>query len=349
MYPEPGIYAWSNGQGGVHHYRQGEPIRVTAQLGTRTGVGNRLDQEVCEQYDTILAHMLWDERNSEAWQQLARAGHHRLVFDIDDVMWAPDWKPFREHYTPDVLARVWANIDVAHVVTTPSPVIAEYIRGRKHRNVWCVPNTVPAWLLDWTPPPRPRPIRWRHPTLDGWPPIVVGYQGSPSHQHDLPHRVLDQLAAFLDRNPACSLHFWGPDRIDGWDTSRVSNTGWIESVTAYYRQLSMDIGIGPLKRSTFNNGKSGLRAVEYAALGVPAVLSGGPAYQDARVPDLVGHLSHGVTGLIVEPWEDWNDALTALVRDPGLRERMGAAARERAREWTTEAGIDRWTKAWNSV
>lgn len=348
MSPQPGIYAWSTGKGGVHHYRQGEPVRVSGQLGARTGVGNRLDNEVCEQYDTILVHMLWDEPNSEGWEQLAASGHHRMVFDIDDVMWSPDWKPFAEHYTPAVLARVWRNIELAHVVTTPSPVIAEYLtQTRGHRNVWCVPNTVPEWLLSWQMPARPRPARWSNAfDID---PLVVGYQGSPSHQRDLPPRILDQLVEFLEHQPAWALHFWGPDRLDGWPLDRVGGTGWIESVTSYYRQLSMDIGIGPLRRSVFNNGKSSLRAVEYAALGIPAVLSAGPAYQDCRTPDGVGMVEHGVTGLLVEQWESWADALMALARDPAARERMGAEARKRAAAWTTEAGIDRWTIAWNSA
>lgn len=329
-----GIYGWSTGKGGVHFYRMAEPLRVSSMAGIPTGVGNRLDDEVCERHDTILTHMLWDERNSEAWEKLAANGQHRMVFDIDDVMWAPDWEPFAKHYTPGVLARVWRNISLAHVVTTPSPFIAEYV-SQFNKNVWVVPNTVPGYLTEILMPPRPYPA-----TPDGIR-HLVGYQGSPSHQHDFPAWLMRELVQFAEGEPEWGLHFWGPDKIDGWPRHLVGNTRWKDTLLDYYLSLSMDIGIGPLKGSVFNSGKSSLRAVEYAALGIPAILSAGPAYD--------GWVEHGVTGFLVEPGESWLPYLREIARNPLLRKRMGSDARERAKGWTSEANIGRWVDAWNSV
>lgn len=328
-----GIYAWSNRKGGVHWYRQAEPIRVAAQNGITTGVGNRLDNEVCEQFDTILVHMLWDERNSQAWEKLARQQCHRLIFDIDDVMWEPDWQPFTKHYTPDVLRQVWTNIQLAHVVTTPSAVIAEKV-ARFNPNVWITPNTVPEYLLSRTMPRRPHPAPFVR--------YLVGYQGSPSHSTDWPLWLMKQLIEFLGRWSDWGMHFWGPNEpVDGWPHNQVGNTPWFENVPDYYRSLSMDIGIGPLKDTPFNRGKSALRAVEYAALGIPAILSAGPAY--------TGWVDHGVTGVLLDPGDSWSHAIATLAADQDLREKMGAAARRKAAGWTTEAQINRWVEAWNSV
>lgn len=331
--PETGIYGWSNQAGGVHWYRQAEPLRVAAANGVRVATGNRLDNETCESFDTILVHMLWDRRNSEAFERLARLGQHRLIFDIDDVMWEPDWAPFEKHYSTEVLAQVWTNIKLAHVVTTPSGVIADKV-AKVNPNVWVCPNTVPEWLLSHRPPRRPHPAPLvRH---------LIGYQGSPSHSNDFPIWLVRQLAEFLRDDPAWGFHAWGPtEPLQGWPIGQTGYTPWKSSVADYYRSLSMDIGIGPLKDTPFNRGKSGLRAIEYAALGIPAVLSAGPAYDS--------WVEHGVTGLLLHPGDNWRYALRYLAADEQLRARMSETARARAAGWTTENNIHRWTEAWNSV
>ena len=73
----------------------------------------------------------------------------------------------------------------------------------------------------------------------------------------------------------------------------------------------------------------GIALLEAAACGVP-VLAG----DSGGVPDAV---RHGETGLLVDPYSPVAvaTALTKLLRDPGLRRRMGAAGRS----WVTES----WT------
>jgi hypothetical protein len=341
--PRPGIYAWSTGSGGVHHYRQAEPLRVAAALGIPAATGNQLDDEVCAAYDTILVHMLWHPTASEAWEKLAAGGRHRLVLDVDDAMWAPDaWRPFREHYTPDVLDRLYRNLRLAHVVTTPSEVLAEQLAGH-NPNVHVCPNTVPAYLLQVQAPPRVAP--------------VVGFQGSQHHLVDFTDQVWDQLVGFLHDSPGWQLHSWGaaPDDetpMHGWTRpggplgpellpGRMVEHPWRASVRRYYLGLSMDIGIGPLAPTMFNACKSSLRAVEYAALGIPAVLSDEPPYR--------GWVDDGVTGVLISRDQSWRGALTALARDPAARASMSARARDRAADWTTERNITRWLTAWNSA
>jgi hypothetical protein len=328
MSPSAGIYGWSTGKGGVHFYRIEEPLRVAAAQGVNAAWGLHLDDAVAEQHDTILAHMLNDERHSEAWEKLAANGAHRLIFDIDDAMWAPDWGPFREHYTPEVMARVWRNISLAHVVTTPSPLIAEYVQ-RHNPNVFVCYNSVPEWLTHVTMPDRARPR--------------IGYQGSSSHRHDFSPGVLGALHRFLFEHPLWDMHVWGEFDFHGdeWLTGRIGKTGWQGSMAAYYRSLSMDIGLGPLARTTFNDCKSGLRAIEYAALGIPAVLADSPAYR----PWIV----NCVSGFLPTTDDEWYSCLHQLATDDAYRQFVSHNARNLARKWTTEAQFPNWAAAWNSV
>lgn len=356
MNPLPGLYGWHHGKGGVHWYRMAEPLRVSQRNGLRVGVGDRLDDDVCANFDTILVHMLWDEHSSEAWEKLAAGRMHRLIFDIDDAMWAPDYKPFADHYDDAVLQRVYRNIQLSHVVTTPSPHLADEVRHRTgHPNIHVVPNTVPEWLLRWRMPDRPYPLDmagWRRRCAIERPPIVVGYQGSSSHIGDFSPTLLAWLAAWLDDGPpAWTLHFWGEHDTTGWPAHRVGHTPWQDSVRAYYRSLSMDAGIGPLQATAFNRCKSSLRAVEYAALGIVPVLSALTPYIDQRTPGGIGVVDHGETGVLVPAGNvrAWYDALWLVCEDIDYRHALSRNAREAARRWTTEANLFRWVDAWNSA
>jgi phosphatidylinositol alpha-mannosyltransferase len=67
----------------------------------------------------------------------------------------------------------------------------------------------------------------------------------------------------------------------------------------------------------------GVTLVEAMAAGVPVVASDIPGYREV--------VRDGVDGLLAEPGaiEELSDGLERLARDPELRERMGAAGRER--------------------
>ena len=80
-----------------------------------------------------------------------------------------------------------------------------------------------------------------------------------------------------------------------------------------------DIAVAPLIDANFNEAKSNIKFLEAAAMGVPSVCSPRSAFARA--------VKHGTTGFLATTQDDWYTALTALVRDPALRQRMGDHAR----------------------
>jgi glycosyltransferase involved in cell wall biosynthesis len=145
-------------------------------------------------------------------------------------------------------------------------------------------------------------------------------------------------------NPNWDWRLYGGHRVTAIHLQhRIEHIGWTEDLTQYYRSLAFDVGIGPLQRTPFAAAKSSLRAVEYAALGVPAVLSDEPPYR--------GWVTPQVTGFLIDPDRpgDWFEALDFLAKNPEARTQMGELAKLRAREWTTEAAIMAWVQAWDSV
>lgn len=82
---------------------------------------------------------------------------------------------------------------------------------------------------------------------------------------------------------------------------------------------SFDIGVYPLPMDDWVLGKSGLKAIQYMAFGLPTV-----ATNVGTTPMLI---TNGVNGILVESRDDWLDALERLIRDASLRRRLGEAAR----------------------
>lgn len=322
-----GVLGWSPQSNGVHHHRIGEPLRVLADHGITAIHSQILSSDLLAQVDTVVAQMLHTEDASQAWQQLANRDNHRLVLDVDDAMWAPDWRPLKDHYTPEVLGRLYRNVQLAHVVTTPSPAIAEYLSAI-NPNVWIVPNTLPAWVLEHKQPDRD----YR----------AIGWQGSTSHVNDWRQSDLKHLWKFLRDYPDWHLHLYGgiEPGVFAMFGDRVHFTRWIASVPDYYRAVSFDIGIGPLRDTYFNRCKSDLRAREYAALGVVAALPSKPnIYRNTVV--------NRVTGRLIESHETLGGVLRDLAENADL-DRMASAARDHAETFTTEANIENWTNAWHS-
>jgi glycosyltransferase involved in cell wall biosynthesis len=81
---------------------------------------------------------------------------------------------------------------------------------------------------------------------------------------------------------------------------------------------SCDVAIYPAEDSEADRGKMALKVLEYMAVGLPVV-----AVPYGLAPCVV----HGKTALVVEGHAAWIAALTTLLEDDGLRERLGRNAR----------------------
>ncbi len=86
------------------------------------------------------------------------------------------------------------------------------------------------------------------------------------------------------------------------------------------RQMQgIDIGLYPLPDDDWVSGKSGLKAIQYMAFGLPTVASA-----VGTTPRIIRHMHNG---MLVSTPEDWLAALTLLLDDPALRRQLGTEAR----------------------
>jgi glycosyltransferase involved in cell wall biosynthesis len=85
---------------------------------------------------------------------------------------------------------------------------------------------------------------------------------------------------------------------------------------------AIDIGVYPLPLDEWVGGKSGLKAIQYMAFGLPCV-----ATNVGTTPMII---RDGENGLLVRSDDEWLEALERLIDDPALRRRLGQKAHEDA-------------------
>lgn len=105
--------------------------------------------------------------------------------------------------------------------------------------------------------------------------------------------------------------------IDGLDIEAIKWSGE-EEIAQLQR---MDIGLYPLPlNEEWVLGKSGLKAIQYCALGIPTIAT------NVGCNDRV--ILNNETGYLVKTEEEWLQKLLKLIQDSNLRKKIGLAARE---------------------
>lgn len=213
----------------------------------------------------------------------------------------------------------------ATLVTVSTPALAS--RYASHGRSAVLYNCIPE-----------RYLSIPHPDSD-----VIGWGGSVlSHPDDL-QAVGTSMARIVDAE-AASLRIVGPG--DGVESALGVSRNWSASggvnIGQWPNQLASDIGIGiaPLADTRFNAAKSWLKPLEYAALGIPCVMSPRAEYQRLH--------SLGVGKLAAKPRE-WERTLRALAGDATQRAELSEAGRAVAAEWTIEQNAWRWAQAWEEA
>jgi len=262
----------------------------------------------------------------------------RVVVEIDDDFEHisrrnVSWKAVQPHLSPGRnREHLMRACELADFVTVSTPALAE-VYGR-HGRVAVIPNCVPAEYL-----------RIRQDPHDG---LFVGWSGSvDTHPDDL------QVTRGTKRWGAVERALWaapgarvavvgtGKGVRDALGVSDVPVAcGWRPLFDYPDALAQFDVGIVPLELTPFNEAKSWLKGLEFAAVGVPFVASPTQQYQA---------LAAEGAGLLAATPAQWEGALKALLRDADRRAEVAAAGREVAERWTVEANAWRWLEAWETA
>jgi hypothetical protein len=219
------------------------------------------------------------------------------------------------------------SAEVANLVTVTTEPLAEVMRAYND-NVAVLPNYIPAYVLD----------------LPRTPGHAIGWAGGASHAEDVAV-IAGTVRTFLDRNPEWQMRIMGTDYRPTIRHERTTFVPWVkitEDPTGFYQANDWDIGLAPLAPGgVFNRSKSYIKALEYAARGIPVLASDAEPYR--------GFVQDGVTGFLIRYDHDWVKRLDELANDDKLRAQMGAAAREHARAYAMEDHWQEWAQAYGKV
>lgn len=169
--------------------------------------------------------------------------------------------------------------------------------------------------------------------------VTIGWAGGTGHANAV-RPWLDVVARIMrDRSATGFVAIgqpFGDVLVEAFGEARVRSVPFHRLETYPGSMTLMDIAIAPAGRTNFYRGKSDLRWLESSALGIPLVAD----------PELYPDIEPGVTGFHAATPQAAGQHLRALVDDPELRTRVGAAAREhvmRERDFRVTA------RAWEDV
>jgi len=283
---------------------KGTTVRLAAAAARRLG-----DVVRSSRYDVVLVQreaMLAGPPVVEALASRRRP----LVLDLDDPTWVAYDSP-----TYGRLARVlkWPGkalwlIDHARAVACGSAHVQQFVAARGRRAT-LVPTVVDPAVYR----PAARPATGRR--TGGR--LVVGWVGS--------HSTWPYLAAIMPaieevgrRHPLTLRVVGAGVDVPAVPGVRVDQRSWrLDREPDDFATL--DVGLYPVTEDAWSVGKSGLKAAQYLACGVPFVAS--------PVGEAAGLGLPGETHLVATGHAAWVEALDRLCGDARLRRRQGAAGR----------------------
>jgi GT2 family glycosyltransferase/glycosyltransferase involved in cell wall biosynthesis len=298
-----------------------------------------------------------DAEAADALAAHCQATGARLVYDLDDdLLHIPSDHPEADILQPRART-VGRMLHHADAVWVSTPQLAASLRGtyplKRSRPpkgsqdggpaVLVVPNGLDERL--WGKPhretqPRPQPVR-------------LMFMGSATHGGDwsmVESAMLRVVSAFGLGVTFDMIGVVGPTTLPIWVNRMAPPGGAMASYPGFVNWItrlpSWDIGIAPLAETAFNEAKSAIKAMDYAALGMAVLASDVPAYR--------GSLADGIGGKLVANTEAaWFRALSELIVDAGSRQgiaargqlafathhTLGAQAAARRAAWLELAGV----------
>jgi len=270
----------------------------------------------------------------EALIEQARGQGVPVVFDTDDLV----FDPYLVHHVDPVKAMddeeaalyyegVWRyrrTLLASDAVVTSTPYLADKVRALG-KQAFVHRNGLSGWMIT------AATELLQTPAQPGRDKVILGYgSGTATHRKDLAE-IARPLAQVLAHHPEVELHIVGalhidannpfplPDELKGF-TDRIQYrpaVSWNDWLTI---QSGFDINLAPLETGNpFCEAKSEIKYTEAAIVGIPTIASRIGAFEFA--------IQDGETGFLAGNDEEWTAKLEALVGDPALRHRMGAAAR----------------------
>lgn len=246
----------------------------------------------------------------------------RIVFELDDLMWAvPEKSVHRKDLPADLRERITHSLSLCDRLIVTTEPLAEMLRDLAPE-VRVVPNSIDTAIWGTLTPRRRKDPKPR-----------VGWAGGSSHTGDL-EILLPVIEALKDE-------------VD-WVFFGMFPAGTRELIQEYHggvsfaeyapklATLDLDLALAPLEENLFNECKSNLRLLEYGVLGYPVIATDLTPYRCGLPVTLVDNAP-----------TSWIEAIRKAVADRDALASTGDALRTAVlRDWTLDKFQESWRSAW---
>jgi len=335
---------------GCAWYRCYIPSRKLADDGWRTGMGipafdekygfcQILDKDkIIKCFNIVVLKLVMLERMVDLIPYAQHLGQ-KIVIDVDDFFEGLDKNNLAydmssaEKNEKNNRNHLIRSIYMADAIITSTPFLTNFYKERR-TNVFMVRNSLD--MSYWN--------KKRKDVSKIWP--TIGWVGAtPWRSGDL-ETLNPYIGEFIKKY---NLRFHHAGDVGG--AKKASDQLGIDPIFSSYQPMEkinnlpklfdkIDIGIVPLNNIPFNDAKSFLKGLEYAAMGIPFVA------QD--LPEYVELYNSGI-GRIASTWDDWEKELKLLL-DPKERERQRKQNMKNLLKYhTIDTRINDWKYTFNSI
>lgn len=295
--------------------------------------------DVAPLFDNSYLRVLYTSRKKSAvllaralgrrlWALLRAATYDLIVIEYEIVPYAP---PLLEHWLTrrgipyvldyddaifhhyDQYSNGWMYFLLRNKVLSIIAGAALFIAGNEYLATYArqvsdrvvvLPTVVDLQRYPWQAPPREGPF-------------TVGWIGTPLLAPVYLSAIAPTLQRFFSYHPGrLMLVGAGEVKLPGVP---LETYPWSEATEVALLQ-QFHVGIMPLPDTPFEQGKCGLKLIQYMACGRPVIAS--PVGVNIEL------VRHGNNGFLATSQDEWLVALTTLSQDADLRAQMGRAGRE---------------------
>jgi len=345
--------------GGCGYYRCVVPAQYLIKNGITFKIETEYSYANIDKADIIVMQRQF-KKDAIPWQIYAIEQGKKVVFECDDDIFnVPKWNPTYEHWS-EVKDSAIELMRHSHLVTVTNDALKRQF-SKYNNNVVVLPNSIDfgvirqleekdlfLQILELDRSFKRKPFLTSKIINEKERGAVnIGWAGSFTHEKDLP--ILDEVMPYIcKKNPNVIFYNVGFICQSLIDRMRGLQLRMIEGVdTPKYmgllKALRLDIGLAPIKRVVFNEGKSNLKSLEYLSVGAVPVATNFGHYAET--------LENYTTGFLCsDDPAHWIKVIQKLIDQKALRENMARDGYEMVKAYfNIEHNWQFWYKAYSDL
>ena len=246
----------------------------------------------------------------------------KTAYDVDDDLFniPPECSERYDMFKdPTFVGRHQEFVQAADAVIVSTKTLAGVVKQHTHSPVFIVPNSldIQNWEATFA----------KRMTSEPSDTVTIGWTNSSFHTFGVPI-IEEALVQIMEEFPNVRFHSIGFVNLEHFKTGRMEAfkdrcvcEDWVPIDRFPEAMVDMDIGIAPLNDCKYNMSRSGIKWMQYSALGIPTIASPFPPYEDVMTDNETGMFAKMNTP------KGWHDCLKKLIVDRDLRIKMGFKAR----------------------